>query len=450
MISPQSRSRLPEIVITKSLEKLSPSRPKSDRSGWTSSLYKTKPTYIAKKITTDELFGDSCKITSAVVLSQINEERANEMDEPNEPSVLGSAVEGEEENDVSEIQESRNIFQKESLVSSKYKEQGKGPVYNQTGLIIKHSIVGSSEMFERYQRNLKKGGIKDSGLMKESSSFPDKENASFSERSGSKVLRPLVSFQANDQTQMSLSALNTQNGFAPKRYSPAGEKKKEINKTVRVTKEDLFIKIDQMRQTQGRFYEDEAIKYKYEPLSDQLFHSKEQRCLEKFDKSLVQWNNTLDVMNRKINRNVGKSVMAGSEAFREKIEEAEAFNLAQTSQERFGSTFWYMSLRNYGGESTPGTQRVIHDIPDGFNSPQVYRPVTSMEIVKKPSKLSKTSTLLPSLSSSSLHLDRTKREYIEEKSALLKSELKKIKPVDNLMIEDIMVDWLLKSILFIK
>jgi len=226
MISPQSKPRLPEIVITKSLEKPSPSRSKSERSGWTTGLYKTKPAYIAKKITTDELFGDSCKITSAVMLSQINEERANEIDEPNEPSVLGSAVADEEENDVSEIHEPRNIFQKESLVSSKYKEQGKGPVYNNTGLIIKHSIVGSSEMFERFQRNLKKGAIKESGLMKESSSFPDKENASFSERSGSKVLKPLVSFHGNDQTQMSASRLNTQNSFVPKKYVPAGEKKK--------------------------------------------------------------------------------------------------------------------------------------------------------------------------------------------------------------------------------
>jgi len=132
--------------------------------------------------------------------------------------------------------------------------------------------------------------------------------------------------------------------------------------------------------------------------------------------------------------------MLTSDDFRSKMEEAEVFDFVQTEQERFGTTYWYMTLRKYGAICDLGTQRVIQDIPAGFHSPQVCRPPTSVEIVRKPAKLSMTTgAYLPPLSETKSFY-RTKQEYISDKSTLLQSDLKKIKPTTQINPDDFVIE----------
>jgi len=271
-------------------------------------------------------------------------------------------------------------------------------------------------------------------ILKESTgtSF-DKDNLSASEKSFSMRLLNVAgsgSFKL-DQTPTSHShaRLNTQNSMIVGKKAVSSENKK-VKKDLRVSKQDILKKIDRFREIQAQFYEDEKNKTIGLTHGDKLHHTKEERCLQEYDKVVNNWNDTIDKITNKIHRTAGKSVMLRGDDFREKIEQAEAFDIVQTDQERFGTMFWYMNLRNEkkkGGAKEKNQMRVIHDIPYGFSCPQIVRPASSLEVIRKPVKLNQSNAgiMLPPIHDVR-YLDRTKDEYLLERSTMLESELSKV------------------------
>ena len=402
---------------------------------WTHRPQKVKACYIAKKINDEDLFGDtfvSKPMATTLGLSQIKEEKGQDGIEEQEPT--SSVDESYELGELEPQSPQMNLFKKDTLLSSKYKEHGKGPSYAPTGHLVKHSIIGSVEMFERYQRSLKKH------MVKESVASSEKDSMSLPDKSPSRSFKTKLSLI--DQSHNSSTRLGTQSGLISKKNNPT-EKKKE-SKDIRITKEDLYMKIDQLRKTQSKFYEEEGEKYKCLTLGDQLHHSKEQRCLERYESVTNYWGGVIDQLNTKIRRNAGKSVMLRSDEYREKREEAEAFTLVQTDDEKYGTTLWYMTLRRNGPQDEIGTQRVLQDIPSGFNCPQIVRPPSSLEVIRRSSKFSSTrSTMTLPPVTTPRYLDRTKRDYVMEKTTLLQKELRKIKPAFMESVEDFLVLFLM-------
>jgi hypothetical protein len=135
----------------------------------TKSSFDMKPAFIARKIEDEDLFGDTVR-ANVLGLSQINEEKINEEDE-----LVNSQVEVSREEEGKDLHTS-NIFKLDMLSSSKYKEYNRGPVYRE-GHIIRHSVVGPLEVFERYQKQLKRNS-KDN-----QNSFDKGDNVSVSESS---------------------------------------------------------------------------------------------------------------------------------------------------------------------------------------------------------------------------------------------------------------------------
>jgi len=391
------------------------------KESFTDRLYKTKPAYVAKKFNNhEEVLGDSHRQIAAVALSQINEEKMNETED---------LIEVESIDQTRESGEPYNIFKREGLSSSKYKEYQK-PVYV-NGQFVKHSIVGPQELYERHQRGLRRNMLKESALSSEKDSF------SFSERSPSRLLKPLASMMTVEQSP-STRLLESQGSFAIRKITSVIKQKKE-SKDIKVNKEDLYRKLDQLRNSQINFYETLEQKHKNLPLGDQLHQTKEQRCLGKFEDATDYWEKLNYNINRKIKRGAGKSVMLRSDDFRQKIEEAQAFELAKTEGERYGTACWSMSLRNSSLKDQRSSLKNLKTHTE-MESTRTSRAPSSLEVIRKCSRISKSSTNLPSLKDSMIYLDRTRKDYISTKNTDLQRALRKIEMKPTIDAEDFIVE----------
>jgi len=390
------------------------------KQSFTDRLYKTKPTYLAKKVMNEEM-EDSCKPIGTVALSQINEEKMNEAED---------LMEVESINQTREVGEPYNIFKKEGLNSSKYKEHQKGPVY-MNGQLVKHSIVGPQEVFERQQRGIRRN------LMKESAVSSEKDSFSFSERSPSRMFKPLNSMATMvEQSPSASKFLESQSSFAIRKITSVIKKKE--SKEVKVTKESLYKKLEELRNSQADFYEIQKQKYQNLPLGDKLHATKEQRCLTKYEETTDYWDKLHYNITRRIKRGAGKSVMLRSDDFRQKIEEAEAFELAKTEGEKYGTACWTMSLRNANLKDPRDSQQDLKSVGGLDLTRTSSRVPSSLEIIRKSTRISKSTTSLPTLKET-IYLDRTKRDYISGKNPEVQKALRKFDMKSSVNVEDFLV-----------
>jgi len=389
-----------------------------DKPNWTSSIYKTKPAYVATKITTPDIH-DEHKPATTLVLSQINEEKNNETDDFEAFTSVNGNLESRRKRD----KETNNIFKRENLLSPKYQEYRKGLDFTADGLPKKHCIVGSSEVFERYQRNIKRLTIRESVILSA------QELPNF-DRTGSRVFKKMGTVvEQNSSANQQL----TNSGLQAKKQGTF-EKKKEI-KEIKMSKDELYTKLDDLRKSQKTFYQQDQKKLQNLPLGDQLYHTKQVRCLEKYENTLNNWNTTISSIIQRVKRPINKSVMMRAEDFRKKVEEAELFDLAQTGAERLGSSYWSASLRNSSLDVNPSFKGHTR-----FKSSEDLRPLSTVETIRTPFGVTKSSTSNFPTIGDNRSLDRTKIEYLTEKTNSIAKDLRKIRPHVATNMEEIMIE----------
>jgi uncharacterized protein YaaR (DUF327 family) len=412
---PSPKVRLPEIKKTQ--QDLSHSNSRTTVGG-RGTLYETRPSYISKKIEDEDLFGDDVK--GSILLSRINEEKGAEDESYPSPNTLETEFDDKKEAGIT------NIFKVDVLSSSKYKEHNKGPVYKE-GQMIKHSIVGSVESYERYQKQLKR--IKHENTM----SFDrdtNKDNNSVSEVSaptrtlkaaGSRSLDTSQSFGGGGLT-------NSLQANVAKRNS--GDKKKESKKEVRVSRDELMKEIEKMKDRQDKFYEEVNDSYKNLPVGDQLHHTKEGRCLEKYNHAIQEWEDIIIKNNAKIKRDPSLSVAVRASEYRQKREMADAFDAIKSDFERYGSIYWYMTLRKIDGKPAPeGANYVSRDFPEAFSNTFMEKRNSSVEIIRKTDPFSNSRINFNSSSKSSfMSLGKSEREFLESRLYENDKLLSKIMP----------------------
>ena len=137
---------LPELARTPLPREGSPSEKSSPGHD---NLYETKPKYVAKRLDEDTLFESTIKPKEQ--LEQITEE------EPPDSRRVVVDYDLEYDKFNSKVPETENIFKSEMLHNAKYKEHTKGPVIKD-GLILKHSVVGTLDLFEKMERKWKRNG----------------------------------------------------------------------------------------------------------------------------------------------------------------------------------------------------------------------------------------------------------------------------------------------------
>ena len=224
-----------------------------------------------------------------------------------------------------------------------------------------------------------------------------------------------------------------------------GDRKKEAKKEHRVHRDELLKEIDKMKTKEREFYQNMDQITKKLPLEDKLFMNKEKKCLENYDKMVNGWNHTVEKINSKLGRVSSESVISKAENFRKKIETAEAFDIVQTDEEKYGSAFWYMTLRK-GDNPKEWRQGSIQDIPEGFSASIVDRPKSSVVIIRKPNSLAlgRTTSNTNLRESMLRRLDRTNFEYLDYKIQTNSKKLDKIRTptfdeVGNIMVFGIIV-----------
>ena len=391
-------------------------------------LYKVPPTQIAKRVEPDIVLDDN-EPSSPIrnrLLQQISED-------PFEHSPILPPERSGTHTERSEGLSSpgkKSIFQTEGFQSSKYQEIGKGPTYR-LGKLVKHSIVGTQENFERYQRRrLYFGRPQDA----DTSSITSHNESILGL---SKPFRQSSGMSLTDLTP--LKQASTAKKIIESKY-----KDREIHKEVRISKEQLMNEISNVRERQQDFYFNIEETSHHLKTSDKLYFTKEKRCLENFEKTQEKWLRLVEDTNHKLGRSPTESVAVKAESFRAKKEKADAFDIIKEDPERFGTYHWYMSLRKVPGAKEKRGTILTEDFPTAFKSGVLDRPPSSLEIVRKPKQLLNTTisttfdTSMNNTLSSPKLSERTAREYYENRFMKNREQINKIKATstdpDSLMV----------------
>lgn len=375
-------------------------------------LYPITPSYVAKKISSKELNEDKedRNFSPTWKLHQISEDpREENLHIPFEKSKRALSVDSEVlAFDLPEIKTS--IFQSDLYGSSKFHEHTRGPVYL-NGKLLKHSVVGPIDMFERQQKRRNHGNSTKQQQQDTDSSFTT-FNESLTNISRRPNRQPTFSMQAESPLNRSQVGRRT---LEPKR--------KDIQE-IKVPKDLILTEIDKIRARQNNFYR------KIDGLahgmrrSDMLFFTKEQRCLESFEKTEDRWNKVFEQTNTKIGRSPLQSPAFKAEEHREKIERADEVELLRSREERLGPNFWYLTLRKFPENNEPRGTIITDEFPAAFRKAIIEKRNDSIEFIRKPRRLNGSLNRWASESlmstynmSGSLHnrssLNRSTEEYFE-------------------------------------
>jgi hypothetical protein len=170
-----------------------------------------------------------------------------------------------------------------------------------------------------------------------------------------------------------------------------------------------------MKEKQQIFYEEQQLQLRDMPVGDKLRFSKDGRCLDSFQEALSKWDEIILANNRKIGRDPGQSVAHRAEDYRRKKEVADAFDAIKNDYEKYGSIYWFMTLRKDDEAAIEKMQPYVSkDFPDAFSNTFIDKGASYVEIIRKPEN-SQVSRFEFSSSGSFKSIGRSEREYLESR-----------------------------------
>jgi len=379
---------------------------------------------VSRKINTEELYGSSLiKPNNTFDLRQIREEITDR---------VGS-------HDLSDVEDARseyfnlnsnNIFQTEILLSPKYKEQEKGPIFR-NGQLIKHSVVGPIDSFERSHKTAKKTHLR--------GSIAPTEPTSLTDTSMSKTLIKEPSMKEESSLNVRIVTARAGTGLTgSRRYSIRERLAKEPKKETTISKDELLHKINEMKKEEKRFYLNEAIRQEKLPFRKKIEETREERCLNKFSETVTSWHSNISNITSKINRDPMDSVMSRGQQFREKKEQKDMLETVKSDSERLGEHFWHLTLRKYDDQDDK-VHCIMKDLPDGFTSVRLNKTTKPFQFIRSPTQHVKSAYETTRNPFRTTNLDRTAREYLDERLIKLQKLIKKVNPCDVNNIENLMV-----------
>ncbi|EAS01805.1 hypothetical protein TTHERM_00564510 (macronuclear) [Tetrahymena thermophila SB210] len=264
-----------------------------------------------------------------------------------------------------------NIFNvKDQNLSNQFVEYNQGPRFRD-GKIVPYTIVGSPQLFTKYH-NLEeqKNSIKDQlvNVIRQ----PRKKNTFKYTDSGTNqnlLLRKNSQIQLNATGNFNNSNLNQTNSenssdirlntnyqhkssfkksstYAMNNSGINNMKKKYRNTDFdEVSKEEL---IHEMNLALLRIKQNEEEQLKKENqmnFEQRMLLNREQRILEKYNKTVTQWVKDISKLSDFSHRKPEDSLMIKSDDYRKKIEIFNAFDSLRSDEQRFGQRIWYMMLR---------------------------------------------------------------------------------------------------------
>ena len=370
-----------------------------------------KPLFVAKRIATD-LFEDK-EDTNPQGLQLISEEPV-ELSTKVSPEKQGHPFDfiDTERSSVKQCEKS-NVFEAELLNSTRYKEINKGPIFR-NGKVIKHSIVGSPEIFERPHKPLQRLGTKNHDT-----------DSSFTSMNESLGLQKLPTLALADQSP----SLKPSTGTSPYASPRITEIRKwQSKKMTMVPKQELVNQIEDIKGRQEKFYNDMVKSAQGMRTSDQIYLTKEERCLKLYNDMQEKWEKIFSETSLKVGRSPGQSIAQRGIEHRMKREQVEALEAVKNDKERFGSQYWELTLRKSPYHQEKRGLVLKDDFPKGFYTGMVDVPVSPVEMIRQPFSLASPMSTRRTSSSNfltprSTHSRLLSSEYLQEK---LKTNQKKI------------------------
>ena len=381
------------------------------------------PVFLAKRVNDEDLQDEKEeKPSSPQILMQILEEPPETVTKAS-PGKSQSHIEIEhEEEEANTVEKGKNIFELEMLHSTKYQEHSKGPVF-ENGKVVKHSIVGSVEGFERQLRKGQKAARQ--GQDSETSFVSNAESGIISTKN------TRLSMAVGSLPDSSLPGLFGGSTNPTKKFFES--KKREFRKIPKVPKQELMLQIDEFKQRQDKFYEDIARSVRTMKTADQLYLTKDERCLRKFDKTLDQWGKVVDQTSSRLKRPSSQSIISRGAEQRPKKEQADVLEMIKSDEERFGGNLWKMTLRHdtEGADRFATEEEYYHSRPVTGATTVRERPMTGVEVVRRPGTVTsqggdtwRTSFFRTGTNAAT---DRSLRAYLQEKLKKGQSRLEVVK-----------------------
>jgi hypothetical protein len=225
-----------------------------------------------------------------------------------------------------------------------------------------------------------------------------------------------------------------------------------------LNKDQVMAEIQNIKDRQNQENHKEATKHRGLTLNDKNILTKEQRVLQKHNNIAGEWQKTVDTLNSKVGRDGAKSVMLAFDDFRQKKEMAEILDIIKTDEERYGSKYWYKTLRKIdlksntanfnsvsgvptnvraatagsiglGSLNRPLTAKALqgNDTPCRIMKTDDERPASMVEYIRKP-------RLIQTPAEATRRVEqfpgRTEREYVNSKMSSRKQALKEIRPME--------------------
>lgn len=368
-----------------------------------SQLYPTKPTYVAREIHLEKLpeHKDDKLFDPSVKLLQIPEESLRAS-----ISLAGEESKRSESMDFDSLKFDasplkNSIFNSELPANSKLQEQIKGPQFR-NGKLLRYSVVGPHEIFEKLQRKKHHLGT----------------STKYSEVSSTTNTESLTNFLRNSVRTNSIIL----DSAAPNNKKLLEAKSKKVQKDIKIPKEQVLAEIENIKAKETQFYRLIDGMANRMGTSDMLHFTKEKRCLDQFRKTEERWTKAFEKTGSHIGRSPNQSVLFRAEEFREKKEKVEEIEGLKNDLERLGANFWHLTLRKAAQNKGGSFPFVKDEIPIAFNTSVIYRPRTSVEIIRKPKSLnvSLSNGTLTNPESTSYNTptrlsNKTAAEYLEER-----------------------------------
>lgn len=231
--------------------------------------------------------------------------------------------------------ETPNIFSLEQNWDSEYYDKFLGPRFDQSGSLIKYSIVGKPDHFLRKFNQ----SLDHKKYERKVSIYSPMNTLSFN-ASETELKADATSVFKRKSTSKRTTFLNsTNNGSNATKITT----KKNV---IRMNKSQVM---NEIRKVEDRIRENSSndkLLFNALKTNDQLYINKEQRIFMKKKQNEDEWDKQLMNLKRKITRAKSEHLIQTSSDFRYKIEKANMMDLLKTDHEKYGDKFWYISIRN--------------------------------------------------------------------------------------------------------
>lgn len=234
-----------------------------------------------------------------------------------------------------------NIFSsKPSQETLEYHDNFIGPRFDDSGNLIKYSIVGKPDRFLRkFNQSAENRRIP---YDSKASIYSPKNVSSISfleQENTANLLRESIAFKRKTLSKKTTFINAVQNVTSVNKMVP----KRNI---VRLNRNQVFYEIQKVEDRIRINSSNDQMLFQALKPNDQLYMNKEQRIFKKNEKNHEIWENQLDLLKKKVPRSKSEHLMQTSGDYRFKKEKANILDLLKTDYEKFGSKYWYHSIRN--------------------------------------------------------------------------------------------------------